>query len=299
MDLKISVITPSFNSADYIERAIKSVLDQNYDNYEHWIIDGGSNDGTIQILKKYTHLKWISEPDNGQSDAMNKGFTFSSGDIIVYLNCDDYFLPGAFERVIPLFKQGANFVVGDVLLQTLKGNKFVIKPNIEYKQMLRHWEHAAFPNNPVQYFYLREVQEKFPFNIKNKKTMDLEFLCDAASYYKFEKVDYTLGVYPLIEGAVSIEAQKDPFYWTFETFAFIDRHLLKFEKDEILEFKKIQQREYLKRTIELLNREEKDLKYKSLIQAYRELIKYKTIFSPIKKYRSYKQLIKKFNRLGL
>ena len=64
-------------------------------------------DGTVDILRKYPHLKWISEPDDGQSDAMNKGFNLSTGDIIVYLNADDYFLPNAFDSIIRQFEKGA------------------------------------------------------------------------------------------------------------------------------------------------------------------------------------------------
>ena len=112
--LKISVITPSFNSGEYLEDAIQSVLIQQYPSFEHIVVDGGSTDGTMDILRKYNHITWISEPDKGQSDAMNKGFKMSTGDIIVYLNADDYFLPGAFNRVIPYFDAGAEFVVGNI-----------------------------------------------------------------------------------------------------------------------------------------------------------------------------------------
>ncbi|NMC99392.1 MAG: glycosyltransferase, partial [Bacteroidales bacterium] len=87
--LKISIVTPSFNSAKFIEDCIQSVLNQNYPNFENIIIDGGSTDGTIEILKKYPHLKWISEPDEGQSDALNKGFKLATGEWILWLNSDD------------------------------------------------------------------------------------------------------------------------------------------------------------------------------------------------------------------
>lgn len=87
---KISVVTPSYNSAKFIEDCIQSVLKQNYPNFEHIIVDGVSTDGTIKILKKYSHLKWISEPDKGQSDALNKGFKMADGEWILWLNSDDY-----------------------------------------------------------------------------------------------------------------------------------------------------------------------------------------------------------------
>ena len=114
MNLKISVITVSLNAERYIEDAIKSVLDQHYKPFEHIIIDACSTDRTLSIVKKYSHIKLLSEPDNGQSDAMNKGFRISDGDIIVYLNADDYFLPGAFDTVIRYFNQGAGFVLGKI-----------------------------------------------------------------------------------------------------------------------------------------------------------------------------------------
>jgi glycosyltransferase involved in cell wall biosynthesis len=101
--LKISIITPSFNSVNYIERAIKSVLSQDYDNWEHIIVDGGSMDGTLEILKKYPHLVWVSEPDRGQSDAMNKGFQMSTGEIIGYLNADDWYKEDALQYVNDFF----------------------------------------------------------------------------------------------------------------------------------------------------------------------------------------------------
>ena len=84
MSLKISVITVSLNSAEYIEDAITSVLEQGYDNFQHMVVDGASTDGTVEILKRYPHLHWISEPDSGPAQAMNKGFRMSTGEIIAY-----------------------------------------------------------------------------------------------------------------------------------------------------------------------------------------------------------------------
>ena len=98
--LKISIVTASLNQGKFIEDAIKSVLNQNYTNFEHIIIDGGSTDGTIEILNKYPHLKWISESDKGQSDALNKGFAKASGDIFGWLNSDDIYEKGVFDIVL-------------------------------------------------------------------------------------------------------------------------------------------------------------------------------------------------------
>lgn len=103
---KISIITPSLNQAAYIEKTISSVLGQRYPNLEYIIIDGGSSDGTVDIIRKFEAqlAYWISESDRGQSDAINKGLKLATGDIVGYLNSDDYYLEGAFKRVADAYR---------------------------------------------------------------------------------------------------------------------------------------------------------------------------------------------------
>jgi len=97
---KISIITPSYNQAEFIDETIQSVLDQKYPNLEYLVIDGGSTDGTVEILKKYSHhLHWVSRKDKGQSDALNQGFLQASGDVLAFLNSDDRYEPGALQKV--------------------------------------------------------------------------------------------------------------------------------------------------------------------------------------------------------
>lgn len=98
---KISIVTPSYNQGEFIEATIDSILTQNYPNLEYIIIDGGSTDGSIDIIKKYEkHLHfWCSEPDAGQYDAINKGFARSSGEIMAWLNSDDMYCPWALKTV--------------------------------------------------------------------------------------------------------------------------------------------------------------------------------------------------------
>lgn len=226
---RISVITPSFNSGKYLEDAIISVLNQNYPNFEHIVVDGGSTDGTKGILKKYPHLQWVSEPDNGQSDAMNKGFKMSKGDIIVYLNADDYFLPGSFKRIITYFENGAKFVVGTVRVEKEDGKYWINDPKISHDEMLRHWEKNAFSVNPIGYFYLREVQENTPgFNEENHYVMDLEFLLECSLKYKFTKMKESapLGVFRHYEGTKTMDSSHNltELYYSSH-FAFIDKFL--------------------------------------------------------------------------
>ncbi len=97
----ISIITPSYNQGEFIRETIDSILNQSYQNIEHWVIDGGSTDNTVEILKSYDdpRYNWISEKDKGQSDAINKGIARCNGDLFVWLNSDDVFLPGALEAI--------------------------------------------------------------------------------------------------------------------------------------------------------------------------------------------------------
>lgn len=102
---KISIVTPSFNQAQFLEDTIISVLSQNYPNLEYIIIDGGSTDGSVDIIKKYSSklTYWISEPDKGRGDAINKGFKHSTGEIMAWIGCGDKYCPWAFKVVSGIF----------------------------------------------------------------------------------------------------------------------------------------------------------------------------------------------------
>ena len=102
---KISVVTPSYNQGQFIEQTIRSVLLQGYPNLEFIIIDGGSDDNTLEIIRKYENwlTYWVSEPDRGQSHAINKGIRRATGEILLWLNSDDLVLPDAFNTVVSKF----------------------------------------------------------------------------------------------------------------------------------------------------------------------------------------------------
>lgn len=110
---KISIITPTFNQGQFIEQTILSVINQNYPNLEYIIIDGGSTDNTLDIIKKYEKYiyYWVSEPDNGQSDAINKGLKIATGEVVNWLNSDDYYEPGVLFVIADYFKRNTKINV--------------------------------------------------------------------------------------------------------------------------------------------------------------------------------------------
>ena len=252
MSLKFSVITPSFNSGDTLERAIQSVLAQDYEDFEHIIVDGGSSDNTMEILEKYPHLRWVSEPDRGQVDAMNKGFAMAEGDIIGYLNADDYYLEGAFPAAAEAFEDPETMMVmGKVRVYTEETDSWWENdPAVDFDSMLRHWEMDAFCVNPVGYFYRREVQEQIPLNPDNDDKQDLEFLLEVADSFQggIRKVDRIFGEF--INGLDTKTAQEQQWldYWRPENFSFLDRFLAKRSPEYQEEFRARQACGYQVRT---------------------------------------------------
>lgn len=114
-DIKISVITPSFNQGKYIRKNIESVIYQDYKNYEHIIVDGGSDDETLSIIKEYKNVKWISEKDDGPVDAIIKGINISTGNIITWLNSDDYYIENVFGEIEKSFRtNNIQIIVGNL-----------------------------------------------------------------------------------------------------------------------------------------------------------------------------------------
>src|SRR5512142_3420630 len=104
---RVSIITPSYNQAQFLEASIQSVLQQDYPNIEYIVADGGSKDNSVEIIKKYQdHLAWwVSEKDKGHADALNKGFSHATGEILAWLNSDDVYYPDAVAEAVAVLQQ--------------------------------------------------------------------------------------------------------------------------------------------------------------------------------------------------
>lgn len=194
---KISIITPSFNQGQFIEKTINSVLSQDYPNLEYIVIDGGSTDNTIEILKRYEDkLTWISEPDNGQTDAINKGLTRCTGDIIAYLNSDDLYTDDSLRTVAAFFQENSHieWLTGDYLIIDDQGRR-IQSYIIYYKRILRAFPFfttLAFANFIAQpsTFWRRTAMKKVGlFNDALQYTMDFDY------WLRLIKL-YPLGVIP-------------------------------------------------------------------------------------------------------
>ncbi len=132
----VSIITPSFNQAAYLEQTINSVLNQDYLNIEYIVVDGGSTDASVEVIRKYADqlAYWVSEKDSGQADAINKGFARATGEIIAWLNSDDYYLVGAVSAAVKTFAEHPDVVLvyGNMLAVDGNGKTF---NSLTYKQL--------------------------------------------------------------------------------------------------------------------------------------------------------------------
>ena len=131
---KISVVTPSFNSMATIAGTLQSVLSQDYTNWEHIVVDGGSTDGTLAVLERQPRLTWVSEKDEGHYHAMNKGIARATGDVVVILNADDCFRPGALRSVAAVFQNHPAWdaLFGDVVFVDGVGDEIYRREEARY-----------------------------------------------------------------------------------------------------------------------------------------------------------------------
>ena len=197
---RISVITPTYNQGHFIENTIHSVLDQGYPNLEYIILDGGSTDGTVDILKKYErHLIWKSEKDRGQSDALNKGFRMATGEILAFINSDDIYEPGALRKVGLLFacNPKISWLTGRCRIINTQGRE-IRKLITYYKNFWLLFKSYTlllvidYISQPATFWRRRVIEQIGLFNEDLHLTMDYEFSLRVGTKYKLWVTNQTL-----------------------------------------------------------------------------------------------------------
>jgi len=198
----ISIVTPSFNQGAFLTEALVSVRDQKYDELEHLVIDGGSDDDTIRILRHYSdgecwkHLHWTSEPDRGQSHALNKGFALAGGNIIGWLNSDDRYRPGCFNYVSRIFQERpeVDVVYGDYTWIDEDGCTSQLRREIEFSYFILLYHRVLYIPTTATFLRRRVFDEGNWLDESLHYAMDFEFFVRLASRgYTFLHVPATLG----------------------------------------------------------------------------------------------------------
>jgi glycosyltransferase involved in cell wall biosynthesis len=197
----ISIVTPSFNQASFIDEALESVRRQNAEDYEHLVIDGMSTDGTVDLLRKQAmnrkqqNMFWISERDSGQSEALNKGFRRAKGEIIGWLNSDDRYRADCFKHVVQAFEDNPDVDIfyGDYLMVDAVGEVLKIRREIEFSAFVLLYHRILYIPTTATFFRRRVFEEENWLDEKLQYAMDLEFFIRLSKRgYRFKHIPQLL-----------------------------------------------------------------------------------------------------------
>ena len=199
---KISIVTPSFNQALFIEQSIRSVLGQAYPDIEHIVVDGGSTDRTIEILKRYPHLTWISEPDRGQTHALNKGFAMATGDIVGWLNSDDTYCENIFSDVAKVFENPEVMVVyghGFEIDENGAVKRPLFSRGISEDNLVKYWKWKCEYVQPAFFFRRAVFKEIGHLDEHLFYVMDYDLLLRLCCRYPFHCLEKPLANFRLYD----------------------------------------------------------------------------------------------------
>jgi len=186
--LSVSIVTPSYNQAEFIRETIESVRQQTYSDITHIVIDGESDDGTLDILREYDNLQWVSEPDRGQTHAINKGFERSDGDVVGWVNSDDpYVYRDTVSSVVDAFEHtGADIEYGHAI--TIGPNNEFLRAHYLPEFKKRKLERHCYLIQPSVFFRKYIITEN-KLNEKREYSMDYEFWLDLADKYEWFRLN--------------------------------------------------------------------------------------------------------------
>jgi glycosyltransferase involved in cell wall biosynthesis len=222
VDPLVSIVTPCLNSGQYLEAAVESVLRQDYPNIEYIVMDGGSTDSTVDVLKRYgNQLEWVSEKDRGTADAINKGFERARGTIFAYLHADDLLLPGAAAAAVEALESSpqAAGVYGDAWWIDENGTRLARYPVKDFRP--RQLESECFICQPAS-FVRREVFVNLGgLDPRLQLTFDYEFWMRLAHVYQLKRIDRTLACSRMHPANKSLGRKQEVFR---ETFRVLRRH---------------------------------------------------------------------------
>ncbi|MGA2585575.1 MAG: glycosyltransferase family 2 protein [Candidatus Aminicenantales bacterium] len=179
---RISIVTPSYNQGQFLEETIGSVLDQGYQNLEYIVIDGGSTDNSVDIIKRYAGrlAYWVSEKDRGQSHALNKGFSRATGDILAWINSDDLFIPGSLQTVARAWQQNKGRVIaGDVIwfYDDSRKETIWVSKGLTFENLIKYWTGDCVYQQPGTFFPLRLCKEVGGIDESLNYAMDYDLFC--------------------------------------------------------------------------------------------------------------------------
>jgi glycosyltransferase involved in cell wall biosynthesis len=191
----VSVVTPSLNQGAYIEDAIRSVLEQDYPHVEHIVVDGGSADGTLDVLRRYPTLRWISEPDHGQADAVNKGFALAHGEIFGWLNSDDLYLPGAIAAAVDVLLQTGSGLVHGGWRQIDEHGAVIGDVPVKPFDLRKQLDHANAVAQPGALFTREAFETVGGLDVSYRYAMDYELFLRIGARFDVCHVDRLLAAY--------------------------------------------------------------------------------------------------------
>ncbi len=216
---RVSIITPSYNQAEFLEETIRSVLLQGYPDLEYIVIDGGSTDGSVEILHRYAPwlAAWVSEPDRGQTHALNKGFARATGEICNWINSDDALLPEALAHVARAYRAAPGRAVAASVLNSYEMDgqparfELCVQANLCLEALVKYWEGRFVFHQPGVFFPRHAWLEVGGLDESLSYVMDYDFLCRILTRVQISYLEQAVSRFRLHPGTKTVSHHLEMF----------------------------------------------------------------------------------------